>query len=116
MSPRSPNLRMILNEELPPEIRARLNDAALTQNRTLNDTATLILVKHLGGRAPQSGAPYRPGADRFKLMVSETLHRKVRVEAARQHGTVRGVVLSILADEFGLEPIAPTRRPRRRTQ
>ena len=85
------------------------------QNRTLNDTAALIVAARLKGRVPLSPAPYRPGADRFKLMVPEQLHRKIRMEAARRHGTIRGTVLSILAEHFELEPISSTRRPRRRT-
>ena len=106
---------MILNEELPQDIRAKLNEDALTQNRTLNDTACLILAQRLGAKAPLSPAPYRPGADRFKLLVAEPLQRKIRMEAARRHGTVRGTVLSILAEHYELEPVSSTRRPRRRT-
>ena len=115
MSPRSASLRLILNEELPPDIRAKLNNDAMMQNRTLNDTAALILAQRLGSQAPLSPAPYRPGADRFKLMVAEPLHRKIRMEAARRQGTIRGTVLSILAEHYELEPIPSTRRPRRRT-
>lgn len=114
MSPRDASLRLILNEELPAEIRARLNETALTTNRTLNDTATIILVERLGGNMPTSTAPYRPGAERFKLMVSEPLHRKIRIEAAKRQGTIRGTVLALLAEHYELAAIVPTRRPRRK--
>lgn len=106
---------MILNEEIPQDIRAKLNEDALMQNRTLNDTASVILAERLGTKVSLSPAPYRPGAERFKLLVPETLHRKIRMEAARRQGTIRGTVLSILAEHYELEPVSSTRRPRRRT-
>jgi hypothetical protein len=115
VSPRHSSLQLVLNEELPQDIRERLDATAKEMDRTLNDTACAILVEHLGGRRPTSTASYRPVAARFKLMVPEGLHRKIRREAIRRQGTIRGVVLSILADHYGLEPIPVTRRPRRRS-
>lgn len=104
---------LILNEVLPLELRARLEEDAKNQDVTLNDVAGEILAKHFGVPWEYSGKFYRPMADQFKLRVPEELHLKLRMSAALDKGTVvRGIVLSVLTGHYDLDAIAPTRRPR----
>lgn len=115
MSPGDPSLRLILNEELPENLRAELEKEAKLLGVSMNDVAGVILSRHFRSRWPDSGLPYREMAARFKLRVPEALHRKIWLRVSREPGTtVRGVTLSILAEHYKLPPIDPRRRPRRK--
>lgn len=115
MSPGDPSLRTTVNEVLPEDLRAALEKDAEQRNLSLNDAAVRVLAREFRVRWESSGTGYRTSADRFKLRIPEHIHRAIKVRAAREPGgTVRGVSLSILADHYGLEPIAPNRRPRRK--
>lgn len=105
---------LILNEALDEALREQLDRDANAQDVTLNDAAGLILAAHYKLRWPLSDASYRPStAARFKLRVPEAMHRKIRLDAARDQSTARGIVLNILSIHYGLEPVARHRRPRR---
>lgn len=104
---------LILNEVLPDELRAALDREAAEENVTLNDVAGSILSEHFGIAWEISGKPYRVMASQFKLRVPEELHLKLRMTAALDKGTVvRGIVISVLSNHYGLETVSPTRRPR----
>lgn len=107
---------LILNEVLPPAVRAALEVEAQNEDVTLNDIAGSILSEHFGLPWEASGKKYRPMAEQFKLRVPEDLHAKLRMTAALDKRTVvRGIVINVLSNHFGLEAIPPTRRPRRVT-
>lgn len=115
MSPGNPSLRLILNEELPEDLRAAIEKDGKLLNVSLNDVAGVILARHFRSRWKDSGTLYRETAKRFKLRVPEALHRKIWLRVSREPGTtVRGVTLSILAEHYELPPIDPRRRPRRK--
>lgn len=104
---------LILNEVLPAELRAALDQDAESQDVTLNDVAGAILAEHFGLEWEYSGKKYAPRAAQFKLRVPEGLHLKIRIEAALDPRTVvRGIAVSVLASHYGLAAISPTRRPR----
>lgn len=104
---------LILNEVLPPELRRHLEETAQSQDITLNDAAGAIVAKHFGLAWRYTGKSYRPMAEQFKLRVPEDLHAKLRMTAALDKRTVvRGIVISVLSDHYGLGSIPPTRRPR----
>lgn len=106
-------MRLILNEVLRDDLRRELEAEAEERNTTLNDIAGEILAAHYGLTWRQSGARYSSVAAQFKLRVPEPLHRKIRQEYARYPDrTVRGIVLSILAAHYDIEPIYPYRRRR----
>lgn len=105
--------KLILNEELPPDLREALEHDAKSEDITVNDAANRILTKNYGIEWKPSGFPYRSVSSRFKLRVAPALHREIRIEAADKLVTIRGVVLSILADHYGAEAISQERRPRR---
>ena len=106
--------KLILNEELPPELRAQLDIDAEVEDIPVNDVAMRILCDAFDMEHPPSHAKYRPVAARFKLRVPEELHRRIRIEAAnRNQYTVRGVSLSTLAAHYGIDGISPLRRPRK---
>lgn len=104
---------LILNETLPPELRASLETDAQNQDVTLNDVAGAILAKHFGLEWAYSGKSYRPMALQFKLRVNEELHLKLRMTAALDKSTVvRGIVISVLADHYNLGSYSAARRQR----
>lgn len=103
---------LIVNEELPRDLRAAIDRDARERNVTLGDACTRILSERFGLEWEPTGARYRKLVKTFKLYVSEELHRAIRVEAAYQQYTVRGVALSVLAESYGVKPIEPTRRRR----
>lgn len=108
-------LRLILNEVLPGKLRKALDREAKAKDITLNDVAVSILARHYRVRRELSGNRYRSSsASKFKLHVPEEVHRRIRVTAATDSRTVRGVALNILSSHYGLELISAQRRPRRK--
>lgn len=107
------SLRLILNEELPTDLRRALEKDARKDNITLNDAAVRALSDHFQIDPHLSGFQYREVSERFKLRVPDDLHQLIRIQAAHRLQTVRGVALSELAVHFGTRPIDPGRRPRR---
>lgn len=107
------NLRLILNEELPEDLREALLSDAETNGVTVNDAANKVLSSRFGTKWRKSGFPYREVSQRFKLRVPEDLHREMRIEAADRLVTIRGVALNTLSGHYGTEEISPNRRPRK---
>ena len=109
-------MKLILNEVLRDDLRAKLEDEARERDITLNDVAGEILAARYGLTWRMTGAAYTSVATRFKLRVPEPLHKKIRQEYARDSSkTVRGIVLSVLAQHYDIEPIYPHRRRRSST-
>lgn len=106
-------LKLILNEELPSDLRKALEKDAKSKNVTLNDAAVGALSDHFQIDPRLSGFQYREVSNRFKLRVPEELHQLIRIQAAHRLQTVRGVALSELSLHFGTKPIDPGRRPRK---
>lgn len=104
---------LILNEELPLDLRQALEEDAQARGVTVNDAASRILSDHYSVEWAPSGFPYKEVATRFKLRVNPPLHQKIRMDAASRLVTIRGIVLSTLADHYGAEAIDPGRRPRK---
>lgn len=107
-------LTLVVNEEIPSDLRAALQKEAQERNWSLNDVANKVLADHYREEFSYSGTSYRQTtAARFKLRVPERIHRRLREEAAHKLQTIRGTSLNILAVHFGTERINPQRRPRR---
>lgn len=105
---------MILNEEIPEDLRVKIQEDAEENNVTLNAVAVWRLAYAFNVDPPAARGRYRPSQSaRFKLRVPEKLHRKMRVTAARHGMTIRGLALSVLAEHYNTEPISSTRRPRK---
>jgi hypothetical protein len=105
--------KLILNEELPSDLRKELMDDANMRDLTMNDAATRILCEHFVVEWKPSNRGFREAPERFKLRVSEDLHRELRVYAASNLQTIRGVTLNILTTHYHTDIIEPTRRARR---
>lgn len=106
-------MKTVLNEVVRDDLREQLDREAREWDITLNDVAGRILSEHYGIQWKDTGARYSELKTRLKIRVPETLHRKIRTEYARdQRKTVRGIVLSILAEHYALESISPYRRSR----
>lgn len=108
-------MKLILNEELSPDLREALDQDAQAENITMNDAAVRILAEEFGTEWRPSGFPYRALASRFKLRVPDELHWKIRMEAANTQATIRGVVLNVLAEHYGTATTSPFRRLRKET-
>lgn len=113
--------KLAYNERLPEKIRRALISKAKAENVRLNDAAASALAAHFGVEHRPSGEGYRvERAQVDKIKVSPELHRKIRTEALRVRngsGTMRGVVLSVLAEQLDLKLDIPrTRRPRPRRE
>jgi hypothetical protein len=103
---------LILNEILPLDLRHALDQDAEAQDITVNDAATKVLGAHYATTWRPSGFRFRPVADQFKLRVDDELHREIRVDAASNGHTVRGVTLRTLAAYYNVTEINPYRRAR----
>jgi hypothetical protein len=108
--------RLAYNEVLPSKIRRALVGRAKASDVRLNDAAGEALATHFGMEWERGKSPYRVERARIdKIKVPDALHKRIRREALRiPGGTMRGVVLSILAEQLELGLTIPkTRRPRR---
>lgn len=106
--------KLILNEAIPGDLRAALDQVAQAEDMTVNDAASRVLSKHFDIEWAPSGFSYRPSvAARFKLRVSEELHKELRVQAAMKLFTIRGLTLNILSKHFKTNVVSPQRRPRK---
>lgn len=106
-------MKMVLNEELPPDLRRELEDDARMRDLTMNDAATRVLSEHYGIEWEASGRGFRTTSARFKLRVPEQLHRELRIQAADKMQTIRGITLNTLSTHYETEIVEPVRRPRR---
>jgi hypothetical protein len=102
---------LILYEPLPEELRSVIDAEAYAKDWSPYDVVRKVLSDRYG-LAYENLSHYRPAGERFKLRVSKELRKKINLEAARNGGTIRGVVLSVLASHYGLDPISTGRRPR----
>lgn len=103
---------LIFYEPLPPDLRLAVEAEAEEKGITAYDLVRGVLSDRYGLAHTGSGLPYRPTGERFKLRVSPGLRKRINMEAAKNGGTIRGVVLSALASHYGLAPINQGRRPR----
>lgn len=103
---------LIFYEPLPEELRRSLEVEAFNREMTTYDLVRTILSDRYRLEFTSSGLPYRQMGERFKLRVSPELRMRIGLEAAEKRGTIRGVVLSALANHYGLAPIDQGRRPR----
>lgn len=108
------NLKLVLNEALPADLYQALSKAAREDDMTVNDAANKILTDLFKIEWEPSGFSYRPIASRFKLRVTDELHKELRIQAAQKMFTIRGLVLSTLAKHFHTTAISPHRRPRKK--
>lgn len=111
--------KLILNEALPEDLRSALDQVARAEDITVNDVASRVLAKHFKVEWSPSGFTYRPVTlgplpQRFKLRVSEELHKELRIQAAQQLYTIRGLVLNTLSKHFRTDIVSPERRSRRK--
>lgn len=106
--------KLILNEALPDDLRAAIDRVAQEEDITVNDAASRVLAKRFKIGWSPSGFAYRPVSPRFKLRVSEELHKELRIQAAQQLHTIRGLVLNTLSKHFRTDIISPERRSRRK--
>lgn len=86
------------------------------QGTSRTEVAVSILARRFRVKHSPSGAPFRRTeldvAEPLKLRVPERLRAKIRVEAAKNGGTIRGVVVATLAEAYGLPVPGTARKPR----
>lgn len=102
--------------DVPPDLWRAIVADAEERRTSRTEVAVAILAKRFRVRRDPSGAPFRRGeldvTEPLKLRVPEKLRAKLRMEAARTGGTIRGVVLATLAAEYGLPVPSTGRQPR----
>jgi predicted HicB family RNase H-like nuclease len=96
---------------VPGPVTRKLSADAKRQDKSVNE----LVIEILGGKTDGTRGKFRGPltGDRLPLRLPDQLHRDLSVLAARERGTVRGVILSIVANHYKLKPIAITRRPKR---
>lgn len=103
-----------------PDVPADLWEAIVAdaeeQGTSRTEVAVAILARRFTVRRTPSGAPFRrveiDVTEPLKLRVPERLRDKIRLRAAREGATIRGVVVAELAAEYGLPVPSTARRPR----
>jgi hypothetical protein len=105
-------VKLILNEELPRDLRRSLEQDAREVDQTMNDRAVSVLASRFGVEYVPGRGRFSKVVAQFKLRVPDDLHRAIRVQAAYLQQTVRGVALAALADHYEAKPIDPHRRRR----
>ena len=116
----------ILIRDVPREIKRAVAREAREHETGMNDVAVAILSAEFGvpfsptGRAmvrarPDGTVRRAPITDSpdMTLKVAPELRRRIAVSAASSGGTIRGLVLAILAQKLGVQP--PSIRRRRRS-
>ena len=107
------NVKLVLNEPLPAELREAMEEEAERLDLTMNDLAVKILSMHFHvAFEPSERSRYKEVSQQFKLRISDDLHMRIRVEAANERATVRGLVISILGAYYGFD-FKSGRRPRK---
>lgn len=111
-------MKQILVKDVPAELLAELNRASLERGQSVTATVMAALAQRFNVR-PRSdtGAPHRPvaGPD-LALELPSELHMRVKVEAAAEDATMRGIILASVAEYLGLPPQSELRRDRRRVR
>jgi len=109
--------RLVYNERLPEKLRRALLAEARRRDARMNDVAGAILAEHYGMTWASPASSYRVERAKIdKIKVPELLHRRIRQESLRVRGggTMRGIVLTVLADELGVKiDVSKQRRPRK---
>lgn len=119
--------RELLVADVPAEIRSALDTDATQNGVSVNAVAVRILCDHynvkyqlpqngLRGQAETATHSFRRNPDATTLTIrgGAKLHRKISIDAARREGTLRGVVLEVLALHYGQTPQPIGRRPRQK--
>lgn len=102
--------------DVPPHLWIAIENDAREQGTSRTEVAVAILARRFRVARQPSGAPFRKveiGRDEpLKLRVPERLRDKLRIAAARQDATIRGIVVAELSAEYGLPVPSTARRSR----
>ena len=103
--------------DVPAELWHAIVADAEAQGTSRTEVAVAILARRFRVARKPSGAPFRrveiDVAEPLKLRVPERLRDKLRIQAARNGATIRGVVIAELSDEYGLPVPSMSRQGRR---
>lgn len=110
-------MKLIYNERLPEKLRRALLAEARRRDTRMNNVAGAILAERYGMIWEDADGGYRVEKAKVdKIKVPDALHRRIRQESLRVRGggTMRGIVLTALADELGVKiAVSKQRRPRK---
>lgn len=95
----------IVVQDVPAELRAALVADAAARNVSINEAAVAPLAEHFGVEREPSGRPHRgeSGSTQLLLAVPDDLRQAIRLMAARKGATIRGIVIQVLSDHYGLD-------------
>lgn len=104
--------------DVPADVWLAIIADAEAQGTSRTEVAVAILADEFKVRREPSGAPFRSEDGELdvtkplKMRVPIRLREKIRVRAARNGDTIRGVVVGALADRYGLPMPRTSRKPR----
>lgn len=104
----------IVVQDVPPELREVLVADAAERDISINETAVGILADHYGVERKPSTRAHRPpsGSTQLLLAVPDELRTALRLYAARTGATMRGAVIKVLSDHYGIPAPDAGRRAR----
>jgi predicted HicB family RNase H-like nuclease len=104
----------IIANDVPANIRRALVRAAKAEGVSVNEIAVRALADAYGvERQPKNGRFVAPSSTaRMLFTVPDELRQQLRLRAAVNGVTMRGLVLKALAERFGLPFDSAERRPR----
>lgn len=105
--------KLIFQDDLPADLQEALEADARENDVTVNDAAGRAIAKRFDVTWIDTGSSFRPVSfTPFRLRVPEEFWFKARLEAITRGGTLRGIILDVLNQHYGLGASDVRRRRR----
>lgn len=100
--------------DVPGTVMRKLTGDARRRNVSVNDAAVAIIASSLGIDRDATGAPFRqpPSTSTLKLNMPEVVRRQLKMDAAANDDTMRGLAIHYLATHYKLNAPSARRRAR----
>lgn len=100
--------------DVPGTVMRKLTGDARRRNVSVNDAAVAIVSAALDIERDATGAPFRqpPTTQTLKLNMPERVRRQLKMDAAANGDTMRGLVIHYLATHYNLNAPSARRRAR----
>jgi predicted HicB family RNase H-like nuclease len=104
----------IVVQDIPENLRDVLVADASDRDISINEAAVAALAEKYGVEREPSTRPHRGGGTSTQLLLSvpEELRTALRLHAARTGETIRGLVISVLSEGYGIAADDAGRRAR----
>jgi predicted HicB family RNase H-like nuclease len=105
----------LIVHDVPDRVLARLQADAKRRDVSVNEAVTSVLAGRYRAEHEPSGVKWQGPLTRTTLLLSmsDDLHRRIKVDAAGRKGvSMRGLIISALAEHYKIPAQSPQRRPR----